>query len=125
MDNNDVWVVFTRSKPLPGCPIDIDESKYYFSEVFVPLPEGADWRQIAGIMVRVEQCLQESRLELIDVSKIIRYVENEWSEAVPMNAAIQALAEKSRVSEGVEISVFRSEEIEADCRYRHAVIELD
>ncbi|MFC1750126.1 hypothetical protein ACFL2V_15100 [Pseudomonadota bacterium] len=67
----------------------------------------------------------ESKLVLSDVSKCLRYCSEEWGDDTPMNAAIYAQAKKALDLGRMMKSGFRSEEIEADCRYRHTAFKVD
>lgn len=124
MPSKNVWIVFTKSSPLESCSIDIDGCDFYFAEVYVPLEEAAS-RSLDSVITRAKAALLDERLELVDVSKCIRYKEQEWSFDTPMNVEVHKLAKRALASGVVEFGGFRSEEIEELCEYHFSMNELD
>ncbi|HTF95494.1 MAG TPA: hypothetical protein VL995_05120 [Cellvibrio sp.] len=121
MANKDVWIVFTKSSPLDGCSIDIDSCDYYFAEAYVPV-DVTPIRSLDSIINKVKDELAKARLALTDVSKCIRYKEDEWSADTAPNTEVRKMAKKSLAYGAIEFSGFRSEEIQE--LYQYAFVAL-
>lgn len=120
-----VWIVFTKSKALDGCSIDMDRCDFYFSEIYVPADnEEIGAASLETILTRVKQSLLEDKLVLIDVSKCLRYRADEWPSETALDIAVHNLAERALTTGSIQFSSFRSEEIEALCRYKHKIFEI-
>jgi hypothetical protein len=124
MANKEVWIVFTKNSPLEGCSIDIDGCDYYFAEAYVPV-DVAPILSLDSIINKVKDELAQERLVLTDVSKCIRYKEDEWSADTAPNAEVRKMAKKSLASGTVEFSGFRPEEIQELYQYTYNVRELE
>ncbi len=126
MVNKEVWIVFTKSEPLDGCSIDIDGCDFYFTEAYVPV-ESKDFNvtSLEPIVSRAKQSLLDDKLVLVDVSKCLRYREEEWLSNSEMDKEVHVLAAKALSSGTVRFGGFRSEEIEELCRYHHSMNELN
>jgi len=126
MTSKEVWIVFTKSKPLEGCSIDIDGCDFYFSEAYVPVDrDGQEMTSIAKVVNRAKEALLEDRLVLSDVSKCLRYHKEHWDVDTVMNKEVHSAAAQALSSNKVEFGGFRSEEIEELVQYRHNLKELD
>ena len=124
--SNQVWIVFIKSEALDGCSIDIDGCNFYFAEAYVPV-DGEEFSSTSfeSILNRVKQSLLDDKLVLADISKCLRYSEDEWGSDSDMEKSVHLLAASARSSGTIKFSSFRSEEIEELCRYRHKVYELN
>ena len=126
MKNKEVWIVFTKSKPLEGCSIDFDGCDFYFSEIYVPVVhDGHEMTSLEGIVNRAKDLLLEDRLMLSDVSKCFRYHKEHWGVNTEMNKAVHVNAARALSSNQVEVGEFRTEEIEALIEYRHSQKDMD
>jgi len=126
MSNKDIWVVFTKSEAQDGCPIDIDASKFYFAEAFVPFDGNQEpVEAINGILTDVKQALLEKKLALSDVSKCMCYVPDEWSGDSEMDKEIRQVAQIADRDSQITFNTFRSQEIQEDCIYAFQVRELN
>lgn len=124
MANKEVWIVFTKNLPLEGCSIDVDGCDYYFAEAYVPV-DTAPTLSLDLIINNVRNELTKERLLLVDVSKCIHYKKQEWSSETAPNTELHKSAKKSLVSELIEFSGFRSEEVQKLYQYSYSVRELD
>ncbi|PUA30459.1 MAG: hypothetical protein B0W54_08180 [Cellvibrio sp. 79] len=124
MANKEVWIVFTKNSPLEGCSIDIDGCDYYFAEAYVPI-DVAPILSLDSIINKVKDELAQARLALTDISKCIRYKEDEWSADTAPNAEVRKMAKKSLASGAIEFSGFRPEEIQELYQYTYNVRELE
>jgi len=126
MSNKDVWVVFTKSRPLEGCDIDFDGCEFYFVDIYVPVETTPDKLVALGdITEMVRHSLEESRLELADISMLVRYENGEWKSKANSCNDVNALALQAKESSEIVFSSFRSEEIEELQAYHHSIIESD
>jgi len=124
MSDKGIWIVFTKSKALEGCPINIDGCDFYFAEAFVPVDRNeGEVDNIEQVIERTKQALLTEKLDLNDISKCIRYKEVEWSEGTNLNDEIRATADKALQTNEVEFNVFRSKEIQEDCVYTFQAFE--
>ena len=121
MSNKQVWVIFTKSKPLPQCLINIDGGEYYFAEVCVAVETDKGIPPLDPIIEQARQHLLESHLELLDVYKCIRYVPEEWPEETLLNRQIHAAAQKAQETGDIGLGGYRSNEVEDECCYQHVV----
>ncbi|WLQ11798.1 hypothetical protein O5O45_18895 [Hahella aquimaris] len=78
-----------------------------------------------AILSKVKSELLENRLELADVSTLIRYKEDQWEIHSGSENDVNAFATLARISESIVFSGFRSEEIEALTSYRYSISDLD
>lgn len=126
MNSHDIWIVFTKSRPLPGCDIDFDDCEFYFSEAFVPTSgSGELLNTFEEILRKVRNGLLDKKFELIDVSKIIRFDQKHW-EVIDDNANELIAHAREFVSiKGIVFSGFRSEEVEGETKYKHIVSNPD
>ncbi|WP_148212503.1 hypothetical protein [Hahella chejuensis] len=76
-------------------------------------------------MSKVKNALLENRLELADVSALIRYEEDQWEIHSDSENDVNAFAMLARLSESIVFSGFRSEEIEKLTSYRYSISDLD
>ena len=119
MNNNDIWIIFTKSRPMDGCEIDMEGCEFYFTEVFVPAPN------LSNAIDQAKGLLLKNKLELSEVSKGIRYTPSEWEKDTPQNRIINDKSNSAINLNIPQISPFRSEEIQEDMQYQHIVTELD
>lgn len=123
---NTVQIVFTRSRPLAGCDIDVDGCEFYYSEVYVPV--SSDEASVNAILSATEQAksqLLEAKFDLADISAVIQFNETHWKTDTEMNLDLISNANQAMKSGEVVIGQFRSEEIEEDCEYTFSVNEID
>lgn len=126
MAQSQVWILFIKSEPLAGCSIDMDGCDFYFAEAYVPVnAEELGATSFESIISRVKQSLLEDKLVLADISKFLRYTEEEWSSDSDMEKSAHLLAAEALSSGIITFSSFRSEEIEGLCRYRHKMYEIN
>lgn len=124
--NKQVWIIFTKSEALEGCSIDMDGCDYYFAEAYVPVNDGEfGLTSLESILSRVKQSLLDDKLVLADVSKCLRYKEEEWRSDSEMEKEVRVLAAKAFSSGVITFSSFKSEEIEELCRYHHGMDEIN
>ncbi|MBU6953772.1 hypothetical protein [Hahella sp. HN01] len=122
----DVWIAFTKSRPLSGCSIDVDGCEFYFAEVYVPMVSaGESPSNFEAILSKVKSELLENRLELADISALIRYEEDQWEIHSNSENDVNTFATLARLSESIVFSGFRSEEIEELTSYRYSISDLD
>lgn len=104
MSDKDIWIIFTKSKVLDGCPIAIDGSDFLFSNIFIPS------YSVEDAISQVKQALLEPKLELSDISKCIRYNTNEWSDDSKLSNEINEFSEEAKQSNKIVFGIFRSSE---------------
>lgn len=124
MEKNNVWVVVTKSRPLPGCEIDMDGCEFYFSDALVPLESDAGAAAMVLVVNAVKEALLEDKLELADVLVCAQFKPEEWIDQTDAIESLHELATKSIKDQKVEFSGFRSEEIQALYHYKHLVQEI-
>ncbi len=126
MTSKEVWIVFTKSKALEGCSIDVGGCDFYYSEAYVPV--GFDEQEVTSletVINRAKEVLLEKRLVLSDVSKCLRYHKEDWDVDTVMNKEVHSVAAKALFTSKVEFGTFRSEEIEERVQCQHNLKELD
>jgi len=124
MSSKDVWIAFTKSKPLEGCRIDFDGCEFYFADIYIPIETTSDKLVVLGDITEMVRCsLEENRLELTDISMLVRYKNGEWKMNTNGPNDVNALATKAKQSSEIVFSSFRSEEIEELQTYHHSIIE--
>jgi len=126
MSNKDVWIAFTKSRPLEGCCIDFDGCEFYFADIYVSIETIPDKLVALGdITEMVRHSLEENCLELVDISMLVRYKNGEWKSRTNSFNDVNALAVKAKQSSEIVFSSFRSEEIEELQAYRYSIVEFD
>ncbi|WP_160152312.1 hypothetical protein [Microbulbifer sp. ALW1] len=126
MTSTDIWIVFTKCHPLPGCDVDFDDCEFYFSEVFVPTSDSGDLlNTFEEILGKVRNGLLDKKFELIDVSKIIRFDQKQWEVIGDSGNDVIAHAKESASINEIVFSGFRSKEIEDETQYKHIISNLD
>lgn len=125
MQQTDVWITITKSKPLPGCEIDMDGCEYYFADAFVPLEPDAGATALVSVISRVTEALLEKKLELAEVLLCAKFSAEEWLDKTESIETLHQLANKAAAEGKIVFSGFRSEEIQALYHYKHTVQEND
>ena len=126
MTSKEVWIVFTKSKPLAGCSIDMDGCDFYFSEAYVPVDrDEQEMTSLEKVVNCAKEALLEDRLVLNDVSKCLRYHKEHWDVDTVNNKEVRSMAAKALASSKVVFGGFRSEEIEELVQYRHSLKDLN
>lgn len=126
MKAENIWIAFTKSRPLPGCDLDLDGCEFYFCEAYIPVSVTTDPQNtFEEIIGKTRNALLDSKFELVDVSKIIRFDPHEWEVIGDTGNDVHELAKSTETSQKTILSSFRSEEVEEETQYRHAISELD
>lgn len=125
MQNSNVWMAVTKSRPLPGCEIDIDGCEFYSVDAFVPLEANAGAIAMVTLISQVKESLAAKSLELAEVILCARFHPEEWVDQTGSMESLHDLASKAAETGGIVFSGFRSEEIQDLYRYQHTVQELD
>jgi len=121
----DVWIALTKSRPLPGCEIDMDGCEFYFADSYLAMVEEQRPVAIAVLAETVKEALLTRKLELAEISFCARFVPEEWVDQTDSIETMHALSNKALESNGVIFSGFRSEDIQELYHYHHTVKELN
>ncbi|WP_308365372.1 MULTISPECIES: hypothetical protein [unclassified Microbulbifer] len=126
MKPKDIWIVFSKSRPLPGCDLDFDGCEFYFCEAYVPVDTPND-PQIAfeEIIGKTRNELLNKRFDLVDISMIIRFDPSQWEVIGDSGNNVHKFAKSAEASQNITFSGFRSEEIEEETRYKYTISNLD
>lgn len=109
------WIAFTKSRPLEGCSIDFDGGEFYYAELCIPLETQIDTlKSISEIINLSQKFLIADKLELVEISKIIKFAKDEWDANGDLNQEIITNALKSLDKAEIQVGSFRSEEIQED-----------
>ena len=125
MTGQSLRLVFSKSKPLPGCEIDMDGCEYYFADAFVPLEPDVGANAIVSAINQVKDALLEKKLELAEVLLCAKFSPGEWVDKTESIESLHELANKALKTGKIVFSGFRSEEIQDLYRYKHTVQEID
>lgn len=120
-----VWITITKSKPLPGCGIDMDGCDYYFADAFVPIKSDGGATAVVSAMSQVGEALLEVRLELAEVLLCAKFSPDEWVDKTQSIESLHELASQALKAGKIVFSGFRSEEIQELYCYQHSVQEVD
>ncbi len=122
MTSHDIWIVFTKSRPLAGCDIDFDDCEFYFSEVFVPTSgSGKQLNTFEEIIGKVRIGLLDKKFELSGISKIIPFNREQWEMLDDNGNDVIAHVKRAESSREVVFSGFRTEEIEEETRHKKII----
>src|SRR5690606_40315404 len=121
----DVWIALTKSRPLPGCEIDMDGCEFYFADSYLAMDEEQRPVAIAVLAEKVKEALLSRKLELEEISLCARFVPEEWVDQTDSIETMHGLSNKALESNGVIFSGFRSEDIQELYHYHHTVKELN
>ena len=125
MAERDVWIALTKSRPLPGCEIDIDGCEFYFADTYLAIDVDQRPFAITILAEKVKQALLSRKFELAEISLCARFIPDEWVGQTESIETMHVLSNKALESNRVVFSGFRSEEIQELYRYQHTVKELD
>lgn len=125
MSEKSLWLTITKSRPLPGCEIDMDGCEFYFVDAFVPLDERLGADSIPNAISKVKSTLLENKLELAEVIQCVKFLPEEWIDQTESDESLHNLATKARESEKLVIGTFRSEEIQELYHYKHTIQEVE
>ena len=125
MQQTDIWFAITKSKPLPGCEIDMDDCEYYFADAFVPFEPEAGANAIVSTINQAKDALLEKKFELAEVLLCAKFSADEWVDKTESIESLHELANKALKTSKIIFSGFRSEEIQELYSYRHSVQEID
>lgn len=125
MPTNGLWLLVTKSRPLPGCEIDMDGCEFYFADTFVPVEAGVGATAAVSAINRTKDALAGKKLELADVLVCAKFAPEEWTDQTESIESIHDLANKAMESGVLVFSGFRSEEIQELYHYKHTVTEVD
>lgn len=125
MAQKDIWLTITKSRPLPGCEIDMDGCEFYFVDAFVPLDKNLGADSIPNAISKVKSALLEDKLELAEVIQCVKFLPEEWIDQTETDESLHDLATKALESNDVVLGTFRSEEIQEFYHYKHFVQEAD
>lgn len=106
MMDNTIWIVFTKSKILQGCPLAMDDSEYLFGECFVPADTEADAR------LQAKAKLIEVKLELSDILKCVIYNPADWQDGSEFSEEVVYAANQAEQTKVVTLGIFRTPDIE-------------
>jgi len=115
MSNSGIWIVFTKSKALDGCSINIDGSDGNKNSIEV----------ISYIFAEVKQALFEKKLVLSEISKCMHYTPDEWSGGSEMDIEIRRVAQIAVEINEITFNVFRTQDVQENFIYTFQVKELD
>lgn len=125
MAQKDIWLTITKSRPLPGCEIDMDGCEFYFVDAFVTLDKNLGADSIPNAISKVKSALLEDKLELAEVIQCVKFLPEEWIDQTETDESLHDLATKALESNDVVLGTFRSEEIQEFYHYKHFVQEAD
>ena len=119
-----VWIAITKSRPLPGCDIDMDGCEFYFADVFVPFDVDTGATALISVIDQVRSALTEAKFELADIILCAKFSSDEWVDQTDSLESMHELANKALGSTRVVLSGFRSEEIQGDYQYRYSINQM-
>lgn len=125
MQEKNLWITITKSRPLPACEIDMDGCEFYFADAFVPFEASAGVESITQVINQVKAALLDDKLDLDEVILCAKFLPEEWLDQTEAEEPLQNLALKALEAGAVVFSGFRSEEIQEMVHYKHTVQELD
>lgn len=125
MMGQSLYLVVSKSRPLPGCEINMDGGEYFFADAFVPIDSNSGVTAIAAAITRVSESLLEKKLELVEVLLCAKFSAEEWVDKTESIETLHQLANKAAAEGKIVFSGFRSEEIQALYHYKHTVHEID
>ena len=125
MKERNLWLTITKSRPLPGCEIDMDGCEFYFVDAFSPLDKNLGAESIPNAINKVKSALLEDKLELAEVIQCVKFSPEEWIDQTESDEPLHELAAKALESDDVVFGSFRSEEIQELYHYKHTTQELD
>lgn len=125
MKERNLWLTITKSRPLPGCDIDMDGCEFYFVDAFVALGKSLGADSIPNAISKVKSTLLEDKLELAEVIQCVKFSPEEWIDQTETDESLHDLATKALESDDVVFGSFRSEEIQELYHYKHTIQELD
>lgn len=125
MNEKYLWLIITKSRPLPGCEIDMDGCEFYFVDAFVSLDESLGADSIPNAINKVKSTLLAEKLELAEVIQCVKFLPEEWIDQTETDESLHDLATKALESDDVVLGTFRSEEIQELYHYKHTVQEAD
>lgn len=125
MNGQSLCLVISKSRPLPGCEINMDGGEYYFADAFVPVGPNAGATAVVSAINRVAEALLEKKLELAEVLLCAKFSAEEWVDKTESIETLHQLANKAAAERKMIFSGFRSEEIQALYHYKHTVQEID
>ena len=105
MTDKTIWIVFTKSKILEGCPLAMDDSEYLYGECFVPAHTEAEAR------LSVKAKLLDVKLELTDILKCLAYNPTEWGDGSEFAAEVGYAASQAKQADAVTLGIFRTPDI--------------
>lgn len=111
MSENEIWIVYTKSKILEGSPLDMDEADTLYGEVFVSVNSDFSGEKTDEVITRAKEALLKIKLELIEALKCIRYIQSEWLDGSEISDEInEAVAEVQNTGD-IVFGVFRPTEL--------------
>ena len=125
MNEKYLWLTITKSRPLPGCEIDMDGCEFYFVDTFVPLDKNLGADSIANAISKVKSTLLEDKLELAEAIQCVKFLPEEWVDQTEADESLHDLATRALESDDVVLGTFRSEEIQELYHYKHTVQEAE
>ncbi len=125
MNEKYLWLIITKSRPLPGCEIDMDGCEFYWVDAFVPLDKNLGAESIPSAINKVKNTLLADKLELTEVMQCVKFLPEEWIDQTEAEKSLHDLATEALESDELVIGTFRSEEIQELYRYKHSVQEAE
>lgn len=125
MSEDNLWLIVAKSRPLPGCEINMDGGEYFFADAFVPIDPNSGVTAIAAAITRISESLSEKKLELAEILLCAKFSADEWVDKTESIETLHQLANKAAAEGKIVFSGFRSEEIQALYHYKHTVQEND
>jgi len=104
MNNDEVWILSTKSKVLDGSPLALDGSEFMFGECAVLSNTEANAKS------QVEAALVNIKLQLVEITTATIFEESQWSASDEQSEEMLALANEAKSSRNVEFGMFRSSE---------------
>lgn len=125
MNEKYLWLTITKSRPLPGCEIDMDGCEFYFVDAFIPIDKSLGADSIPNAISKVKSTLLEDKLELAEVIQCMKFLHEEWVDQTEADESLHHLATRAFESDDMVFGTFRSEEIQEFYHYKHTVQEAE
>ena len=123
MKERNLWLTITKTRPLPGCEVDMDGCEFYLVDAFIPLDKNLGAESIPSAIRKVKSALLEDKLELAEVIQCVKFLPEEWIDQTDSDEPLHDLATSALENDDVVFGSFRSEEIQAVYCYKYKVQE--
>jgi hypothetical protein len=99
----DIWIVLTKSKVLPGCPLPSDGSGYMYGRSAIP---AENEEQAAEEITEIFK--NQGRLIVEEIQKVVIYNPDDWSDnseqSIAVNDAYRECDKTGKIAFGMFIS---------------------